>query len=392
MQAMLPAGMPRMSVAEGRARNGNGTSEPMSTRGRKCASPLRRSARNTIGGMPTPPPSSSVRGRSRWATNGWPIGPEHAHRVAGLLGPERVQARAHDLVEDLDPAGLRVRAHDRQRAAHRDAGIAGEVREGAGRGVRGALGRAQADDELLGVVGELREHRRLLEEDGAAVFLAHRAPPRAAEHLGQHRHAHRDAVAHLVADHRLRPVGHLGGDLDAAVHRLRVHHDGIRARQPQPLRGEPPGAEVRIALGQVRLSHALLLDAQHHDDVAAGEPRGEIAVARGAGELVGCPAAAPPAPRSAGPTPRACAARARPSARRASGGCRRRSPPRVPRSAACSGRWSAHPAGPASGARRALRPADSTLTCGATCAATSPGTPASASRITKASTCSDSSV
>src|SRR4029077_3785164 len=83
-----------------------------------------------------------------------------------------------DLVEDLDPAGLRVGAHDRQRAAHRDGGIAGEVREGAGLRVRGALGRGQADDELLGVVGELREHRRRLEEDGAAVFLAHAASPR----------------------------------------------------------------------------------------------------------------------------------------------------------------------------------------------------------------------
>src|SRR2546421_12538290 len=40
------------------------------------------------------------------------------------------------------------------------------------------------------------------------------------EHFRQHRHAHRDAVADLVADHRLRSVGHVGGDLDAAVHRL----------------------------------------------------------------------------------------------------------------------------------------------------------------------------
>ena len=36
---------------------------------------LSDSARNTIGGMPTPPPTSSVRGRSGCAMKPWPIGP-----------------------------------------------------------------------------------------------------------------------------------------------------------------------------------------------------------------------------------------------------------------------------------------------------------------------------
>ena len=37
----------------------------------------------------------------------------------------------------------------------------------------------------------------------------------------QHRHPHRDAVGHLLQDHRIRAVRHLGVDLDAAVHRAR---------------------------------------------------------------------------------------------------------------------------------------------------------------------------
>src|SRR5664279_1433625 len=40
----------------------------------------------------------------------------------------------------------------------------------------------------------------------------------------QHRHAHRDAILHLIADHRVRPVRDGGIDLDAAVHRARVHY------------------------------------------------------------------------------------------------------------------------------------------------------------------------
>src|ERR1700720_3330638 len=39
----------------------------------------------------------------------------------------------------------------------------------------------------------------------------------------EHGHPHRDAVRDLLEDHRVRPVGHLAGDLDAAVHRPGMH-------------------------------------------------------------------------------------------------------------------------------------------------------------------------
>ena len=46
----------------------------------------------------------------------------------------------------------------------------------------------------------------------------------------QHGHAHRDAVRDLIENHRPRAVGHVGIDLDAAVHRPGVHDDRVRRR------------------------------------------------------------------------------------------------------------------------------------------------------------------
>jgi hypothetical protein len=48
-------------------------------------------------------------------------------------------------------------------------------------------------------------------------------------YVGQHGHPDGDAVAHLVANDGLLTVRYVGGDLDSAVHRLRVHHDGVGA-------------------------------------------------------------------------------------------------------------------------------------------------------------------
>jgi hypothetical protein len=53
-----------------------------------------------------------------------------------------------------------------------------------------------------------------------------------------HGHAHGDAEGDLGQDHRLRAVGHRRVDLDAAVHRPRVHHDGVGLGQRQLLGGQ----------------------------------------------------------------------------------------------------------------------------------------------------------
>ncbi len=76
MQAITPGGMPGTIICDGRGRNGNGTSDPISTRG-FISSPIwrSRSARNTMGGMPTPPPIRSGRRRAAEGLKATPIGP-----------------------------------------------------------------------------------------------------------------------------------------------------------------------------------------------------------------------------------------------------------------------------------------------------------------------------
>ena len=72
-----PAERPASGIADGRRSKGKGTSDPMSTTGRAAAS---RSARNRIGGIPTPPPRSKRRGRSGVGEKPLPIGPSTLRR------------------------------------------------------------------------------------------------------------------------------------------------------------------------------------------------------------------------------------------------------------------------------------------------------------------------
>ena len=72
-----PAGRPASGIADGRRSKGKGTSDPMSTTGRAATS---RSARNRIGGIPTPPPRSKRRGRSGVGEKPLPIGPSTLRR------------------------------------------------------------------------------------------------------------------------------------------------------------------------------------------------------------------------------------------------------------------------------------------------------------------------
>src|SRR5450759_2119496 len=83
----------------------------------------------------------------------------------------------------------------------------------------------------------------------------------------QHGHAHRDAVFHLVEDHRVRPVRDGGVDLDAAVHRARVHHDRVFFREAPPCGRQAEQLEVLLVGREAEAAAALLLDAQNHDDV-----------------------------------------------------------------------------------------------------------------------------
>ena len=90
---------------------------------------------------------------------------------------------------------------------------------------------------------------RLISRSGAAT--AHAAPVRRdacpAEQVEQ-RHPDRHAVRDLVGDDRLGAGRHVGGDLDALVHRPRVHDQRARPRERQPLaRSARSGPRIRAA-------------------------------------------------------------------------------------------------------------------------------------------------
>src|SRR6188768_3917989 len=78
----------------------------------------------------------------------------------------------------------------------------------------------------------------------------------------EHGHADRQAVGNLLLDHRLRAVSHRAVDLHAAVHRSRMHHDRIAARELEPFLGEPVAPEVLLRIRNVvELGETLTLHA-----------------------------------------------------------------------------------------------------------------------------------
>src|SRR4051794_3429892 len=80
----------------------------------------------------------------------------------------------------------------------------------------------------------------------------------------QHRHAHRHAHFDLFADQRLRAVSDDGVDLDAAVHRPRMHDQRILFGISELFLVEPEIMEVFLARGHERTVHALALQPEHH--------------------------------------------------------------------------------------------------------------------------------
>ena len=104
-------------------------------------------------------------------------GPEEGESIAGTRAAQSLQPRALGLVEDFHPAWAWCGAHQRQRPAHGDGLVAGQVREAAGRGMRGALRRLDADHELPGLEGRVLKDAAFLEEDRAAGSLSHLGAP-----------------------------------------------------------------------------------------------------------------------------------------------------------------------------------------------------------------------
>src|ERR1700676_4545513 len=93
----------------------------------------------------------------------------------------------------------------------------------------------------------------------------------------KHRHPHRHSHFHLFADQRLRAVGHDRIDLDAAVHRPRMHHQRVGFGVSELLLVEAEIMEIFLARRHEGAVHALALPPQHHHDIGAIETLAHVA-------------------------------------------------------------------------------------------------------------------
>ena len=294
-----------------------------------------RSARNTIGGMPTPPPTSSVRGRVGMRREAVADRAEHAERFADACARRAPASPGPTILYSISIQPRRaIGAHDRQRPAHRHLGVAasdGRSCPAVARARRtcGAFRRKTnwSPREALCCA----RTRRVFDEDGAAMCAgvmpaftaaASRLPRACTLRTIVASTAMRTAtpLRDLLLDHRLRPVGHVAGDLDAAIHRAGVH---ARSRPGcascERSRGDAELAKIRVVVRDLRFGHALALDAQRHHDVGAAQcPPSSDVEARRARRIRRHRASAPRAPRCrSSPTPsvverlrgRACDAR-----------------------------------------------------------------------------------
>src|SRR6185436_20179504 len=85
------------------------------------------------------------------------------------------------------------------------------------------------------------------------------------------RQPHRHPMRDLLEDHRVGAVRHVARDLDAAVHRARMHDDGVVLGQPEALAGEAEQPEVLLDRRERHPPLPFELDAQHHHHVGSAE-------------------------------------------------------------------------------------------------------------------------
>ena len=118
-------------------------------------------------------------------------------------------------------------------------------------------------------------------------------------------HAHRDPHLDLLADQAaVDVVGDLAADLDAAVHRPRMHDQRVGLGQLQLVVIEPEEVEILAGRRNEGAVHPLHLQPQHHHDIDVLEPGGHVVE-----HLDPEPLDLPPATGCAAPRP----GRARPS-------------------------------------------------------------------------------
>src|SRR5712692_272675 len=98
----------------------------------------------------------------------------------------------------------------------------------------------------------------------------------AAEHQVQKRHPDCDPVRDLIGDDRPGKVGHVGGDLDATVHRAGVHDHGRLGHRVRASARQAEQARVLTHAREELLALALPLHPQHVTDVQLGKGPVEV--------------------------------------------------------------------------------------------------------------------
>ena len=204
--------------------------------------------------MPTPPPSASSRGRCGSTVKPWPIGASTLTVSPGWREPERLEAVALRLVQELEPPFGGARAHDRQRPAHRDRRVAGHVRERAGRRASCRARRVHAQDELIAGIRALREDPCILEKHAAAIALvAHsRRSHCSFIHCSAIKHAASSVDAALADAAAKIPGTALLGEVRLCGDRRQRLVDGAR-RVARSARPRPPRTRARAARSPPRL-------------------------------------------------------------------------------------------------------------------------------------------
>src|SRR5215469_13951034 len=94
---------------------------------------------------------------------------------------------------------------------------------------------------------------------GRAAFLPSSRIRQMPRERFENRHAHRNPHLDLLAHERLRPVGNIGGDLDASVHRAWMHDESVGLRERELLAIEPEIPEIFAHRGHEGAAHSLAL-------------------------------------------------------------------------------------------------------------------------------------
>ena len=145
-------------------------------------------------------------------------------------------------------------------------------------GIVGARRRRARSPAIAAILQQERRHlvqflRRIDDAPAAEEDRPHPSPPAVSPVGGtagqqiEHRHPHRHAVGHLRQDDRVRSVGDVRVDLDAAIHRSRMQDHDLLRRAGEALVGDTEDAIVFAQRRNEAGRHPLELQPEHIERV-----------------------------------------------------------------------------------------------------------------------------